>query len=202
MSRLILLRHGQTEWNSAGRFQGTTDIDLDETGRRQADSAAKALAALQPDLVYTSDLRRARDTATPVADLAGLTVRCDPRLRERSYGPWEGLTRAQVKAQFPDEFADWEARRPFRLTGLEGRDEIAARGGAVLTDIAAELESDQTAVVVSHGGLLRPGMVAFMGWPDTVADSLVGLGNCCWADLRSGSVGWRMHGFNLSAHCE
>lgn len=199
MRRIILLRHGQTEWNNAGRFQGTTDVDLDDVGRGQADRVAKVLAAAEPDLLYSSDLRRARDTAAPLADITGLTVRVDRRLRERSYGPWEGLTRAEVGARYGEFLAAWEERRPFHLDGVEPREEVAQRGAAVLGAIVEELPSDGTAVVVSHGGLLRPSLAVFLGWPVDLADTMSGLGNCCWADVKSGRGGWRMHGFNLSA---
>ncbi|MFD0559980.1 putative phosphoglycerate mutase [Stackebrandtia endophytica] len=199
MKRIILLRHGQTEWNNAGRFQGTTDVALDDVGRQQADRAAKALAAIGPHSVFASDLSRAHDTAVPLAGLIGASVQVDPRLRERGYGPWEGLTRAEVSAAFPERFADWEARRPFHVDGIEQQDEVAERGREVLESIAATLPADGTAVVVSHGGVLRQAVAAFLGWNLAQADTISGLGNCCWADVQQGGSGWRLHGYNKSA---
>jgi broad specificity phosphatase PhoE len=199
VSRLIVLRHGQTEWNTAGRFQGVTDIDLHAAGRAQAAQAAAVLVGLQPRLVVSSDLRRALGTAQAIADLAGLQVRVDKRLRERAYGPWEGLTREEVEAQYAESFAAWRQRRPFTLDGIEPQAEVADRGAAVLTDVAAELGDDDTAIVVGHGGSARHAVAALLGWDLAQAETIRGLGNCCWADLRSGPSGWRMHGYNLSA---
>jgi len=199
MKRIILLRHGQTEWNNAGRFQGTTDVDLDDVGRQQAALAAKALASIGPHAVYASDLGRARDTATSVADLAGVPVQIDLRLRERGYGPWEGLNRAEVSAAYPEEFAAWEAHRPFHVDGIEQSGEVAARGKEALDAIAAALPGNGIAVVASHGGVLRQAVSAFLGWGLEQADTISGLGNCCWADVQQGRSGWRLHGYNKSA---
>lgn len=199
MKRMILLRHGQTEWNNAGRFQGTTDIDLDDVGRQQADRAAKQLALLSPDVVYSSDLRRAIDTAAPLVDLTGAPIEVDLRLRERSFGPWEGLTRSEISAEYGESFADWQAGRPFHLEGLETKQAVAERGGKALFTVVDRLPTDGTAVLVSHGGLIRQALAAFLGWTASQAETIAGLNNCCWADLREGHNGWRMHGLNISA---
>ena len=89
--RVLLLRHGQTSWNAEDRFQGQTDVDLDDVGRRQASRAARLLAALQPHALVSSDLRRARDTAAALATLTGLEAVSDPRLRETYAGAWQGI---------------------------------------------------------------------------------------------------------------
>jgi len=91
--RIVCLRHGQTLWNVEKRFQGHTDIALDETGVAQAARAASLLAALRPTMIVSSDLRRAFDTASALARLTGLDVAVDKALRERGGGEWEGLTR-------------------------------------------------------------------------------------------------------------
>src|SRR5262245_22002704 len=88
--RLVLWRHGQTQWNVEGRFQGQSDIPLDQVGEQQAERAARLLAALQPTAIYSSDLTRATMTAAPLARLTGLTVISDKDLRERYGGLWEG----------------------------------------------------------------------------------------------------------------
>jgi probable phosphoglycerate mutase len=105
--RLVLWRHGQTAWNVEGRFQGQTDIPLDETGVAQAERAARLLAALRPNRIIASDLSRAMATAAPLSRLTGLTVTSDKDLRERHGGAWEGLTNVQIRTQFPDEYARW-----------------------------------------------------------------------------------------------
>ena len=106
-----MLRHGRTAWNAERRFQGQADPPLDEVGRAQADEVAGLLAALRPSVIVTSDLLRATQTAAPLGELAGVDVQVDPRLRERSLGHWEGLTRDEVQERYPDEFADWIAGR-------------------------------------------------------------------------------------------
>ena len=109
--RLILLRHGRTAWNAERRFQGQLDPPLDEVGRMQAYEVAGLVAALRPDVLVSSDAARARQTAELVSAAIGLPVQADARLRERSLGHWEGLTRDEVAEKYPDEFADWIAGR-------------------------------------------------------------------------------------------
>jgi len=94
-------------WNAERRFQGQSDCPLDETGRAQADRAARLLAALRPDLIISSDLSRAASTAAPLARLTGLTVILDKDLRERHGGCWEGLTDTEIRERYPDAHATW-----------------------------------------------------------------------------------------------
>src|SRR5699024_7060288 len=127
---MLIVRHGHTQWNGEGRIQGTTDVALDSQGRAQAAAAAEALRTVRPSVIYTSDLARAADTAQAIADVCDVDVRVDKRLRERAYGPWEGLTRTKLKERYPDEFAAWLARKPFQLSGIELPEEVAVRGAA------------------------------------------------------------------------
>ena len=103
----MLWRHGQTVWNAERRFQGQSDIPLDETGQAQAERAARLLAALHPDLIVSSDLSRAAGTAAALGRLTGLEVRMDKDLRERSGGSWEGLTDTEIRTRYPVEHASW-----------------------------------------------------------------------------------------------
>ncbi len=91
-NRVLLWRHGQTDWNVVNRFQGHSDIDLNEVGRFQVQHAAQILAGMKPTMIISSDLGRARDTAQSLADLTGLTVEIDEDLRETNGGLWEGKT--------------------------------------------------------------------------------------------------------------
>ena len=104
--RVLLLRHGRTRWNAQRRFQGQADPPLDDIGRAQAYEVAALVAALEPQLIVSSDALRAAQTAAPLAEITGLPVQLEPRLRERSLGHWEGLTREEVQERYPDEFAD------------------------------------------------------------------------------------------------
>ncbi|MGH8882596.1 MAG: histidine phosphatase family protein, partial [Stackebrandtia sp.] len=150
-------------------------------------------------LIVASDMRRAVDTAQAVSDLVGVDVRVDKRLRERAYGPWEGLKRTEIAERFPDEYERWQARKPFHLEGMEALSEVAERTAAALSEVAAELR-EGTAIVTTHGGSSRQGIVRFLGWPQAQANSMSGMENCHWAELRSAPSGWRLYGYNLSAN--
>lgn len=148
---LLLARHGETDWNLAGRWQGTTDVPLNRTGLEQAAALAARLVGRDLRTVVASDLDRARRTAEIVSAALGLAPPlCEPGLRERSYGLFEGLTRAQCAVQHP---AAWQAfgegREP---PGAEPRAEVGARMVETLTRLARTHEG---LLVISHGGALR-----------------------------------------------
>jgi len=146
MSRILLVRHGQSTWNAAGRWQGQADPPLSELGVAQAETAAAAIEHL--DAVWSSDLQRADHTARALASPHGLSVTTDPRVRERAAGPWTGLTRDEIEAQFPGHLAD--GRRP---EGYEDDASLAARAFAALREWAALLDGG-IAAVVTHGGVI------------------------------------------------
>jgi len=197
VTRLLIVRHGQTSWNGSKRFQGWTDIELDEVGREQALRAAVVLAAQEPDLIVSSDLSRALDTAQAVADLTGRSVVTDERLRERGYGPWEGLTMPEIGERWPAEHDLWRAGRPVALDGIETRDELNARAGAAMAEIVEKV-GDGTAVVACHGGSARQAVASVLGWDAETTNTIHGLDNCHWADVRL-SRGWRLHAYNVGA---
>src|SRR5947208_1264778 len=125
--RVVLLRHGRTEWNATGRFQGQMDAPLDGIGRAQAEAAAVAVAPMRPDVIVTSDLSRAAHTAAAVAAEAGVEPVVDARLREIYLGSWQGLTRAEARAKFPDEYASWQTGEDARRGDGETYAEVGAR---------------------------------------------------------------------------
>ncbi|HET6687559.1 MAG TPA: histidine phosphatase family protein, partial [Jiangellaceae bacterium] len=126
--RIVLWRHGRTEWNASGRFQGQTDIDLDEIGRAQAWESARRLAALEPDLLISSDLRRTRDTMAALAEITGKPIQLDERLRETFAGEWQGLTGAEIASRYPEEYKAWRAGDPLlKVGGGETRQDVAER---------------------------------------------------------------------------
>lgn len=175
--RLILLRHGQTAWNLARRYQGHTDVELDDTGLAQAAAVAPAIAELKPALLWSSDLTRASRTAQCIAELTGLEVVTDARLREYDVGALTGRTREEVQASVLGE--------------SETHDQVTTRVHAVLEDVWALLADDQTAVVVGHGGALRSGLLGFLGWPGELRDQLFGMTNCGWAEVGEDPEGGR-----------
>lgn len=145
VTRLSLVRHGQTDWNRARRIQGTSDIPLNATGRAQAHVTATALALRTWDGIYASPLSRAMDTARIIAQASNLA---EPQpiadVTERRYGEAEGLTGEEILARFPDGVA---------VPGRETRDEVVARALPALTELA-ENNPGRNLIVVSHGGVI------------------------------------------------
>ncbi len=186
--RLVLWRHGQTAWNAERRFQGQSDIPLDQTGQAQAERAARLLAGLRPDIIVSSDLSRATSTATPLARLTGLEVILDKDLRERHGGSWEGLTDAEIRARYPAEHASWNP--PDGEPSLVVADRVAG----ALRRIATALTDSDTglAVVVSHGAALRLGASRLLGMPPEVFGALGPLSNCSWSVLGRRHDRWRL----------
>lgn len=178
LRRLILLRHGVTGWNADGRYQGQTDIELAETGHQQAKAAGRALAStFALTRIVSSDLMRARQTAAYVAEETGLEAVCDPRLREVSAGAAEGMNRTQILERFGEMPASWEPH------GGESWPTVAARFSAALHDVAETVEPGETVLVVAHGGSIRQGLAAFLGWDPSVVTTLAPLSNCSWIEL-------------------
>ena len=134
---VVVLRHGRTVWSGQGRFAGHADVPLDATGRAQARAAAARLVPLRPSALVSSDLARARHTAEAVAAATGLAVTVDARLRGEHLGGWEGLTRAEAEARYPDEFARWRGGHVGRSAQREGLAAVAARATAALRDALA-----------------------------------------------------------------
>ena len=155
MTTLLLVRHGETDWNAEGRLQGHTDRPLNDYGRRQATELAQRLAGDGADAIYSSDLSRARTTAEIIGERLGLPVVVDPDLREKNWGTWEGLTgdeRAHV--EFEGESTD------------DHRDRVMA----AVRRIAAR-HPDQRVVVVTHGGSLRRIQAAVNGVAEPVIEN-------------------------------
>ena len=155
MVRLILARHGETAWNAQKRYQGQADVELSETGRRQAASLARRLAQEEIHAIAASDLQRAWETAQAIAAPHGLSVRAEPRLREINFGDWEGLTYGEIQKRDPQALAAWEAD-PFHVPppGGETLAQVAARVQSALDDVTRS-HQDQTVLLVAHGGPLR-----------------------------------------------
>ncbi|HLU75272.1 MAG TPA: histidine phosphatase family protein [Nonomuraea sp.] len=184
--RIVCLRHGQTRWNVENRFQGHSDIPLDETGVAQAARAASLLASLRPTLIVSSDLERAHDTALALARVTGLDVAVDKDFRERGGGEWEGLTNAEIAERWPREYVAWEA------PGGEDVADVAARVAAAMRRWAAKLDDDGLLVIASHGAALRLGICELLGLPQEHWSAIGGLGNCAWSVLHEGRRGWRL----------
>lgn len=196
MSRLIIWRHGQTEWNATDRIQGHADVGLDDIGRAQAAAAAQQIAAGHPDVIVSSDLRRAADTAGALASVTGLTVRLDPRLRERHFGDWQGLTNAEARSAYPQVWARWRRGESADGAGIEDIDTLRERALKAMTDAAA---LGGTVVVVTHGGTAKQAMGSMLGWPPDVSSRVMALMNCHWAEIQwhVHGGGWVLHSYNV-----
>lgn len=190
--RLLLWRHGRTEWNAIGRFQGQLDPPLDEEGRRQAALAAPHLVATglprEGTVVVSSDLSRAADTAATLTALLGVPLRVDARLREHGMGSWEGLTRDEVADRYPEQFADWMAGRPVRGRGGEEPAAVAERAVEALAD----LPPAPVAVVVTHGGTAGRLVERLLGIDADHRRVFGPLGNCAWSELSLHGDRWRL----------
>jgi len=152
VTTLLLVRHGETDWNRDGRWQGHSDTHLNELGRQQAERLAEELDGA--DVVYSSDLIRARETAEILARRLGADVRLDERLRERGFGAWEGKTRAEIEAEFADAHARWAAGEGPGADDAEPFEDFAVRVRGFLDDVLAR-HPDETVLIVSHGGSIR-----------------------------------------------
>lgn len=172
---LYLMRHGETDWNVAGRWQGHTDVPLNATGREQAHAVAETLRHAGLRRVVSSDLSRARETAHIVATRLGIElVYVDASLRERAFGPFEGLTREECVRLHP---VSWQAWREEQVApeGAEDMATLAVRVVAGLRRVAEEVARDEAAVlVVTHGGALRAALAQATGTqPPPIANGAV-----------------------------
>ena len=163
MTRLLLVRHGQSEWNAAGRIQGQIDIQLDETGRQQAQLIADRLAAEPVAAIYSSPLQRAKATAEAIADRFNLPVQLDPRLMEYDFGVISGSTWKDVVENHPEFASRWlEDPWAVPVADSEGRVNFAARVMSAVQDIMAQHPAEQV-VVVAHGGTFGVYLTAMLG---------------------------------------
>lgn len=153
--KIILLRHGETEWNALYRYQGHTDISLNDNGKAQARRAARYLRENeQVEAVYCSDLSRTRQTAEIAAQVLEQKVYYDGRLRELCFGVWEGLTFSEVYERYRDDWDKWyKDGWNFKMPGGETFTEVVARAGQALNEIASRHTG--TVLVVTHGGVIK-----------------------------------------------
>jgi len=155
MSEIVLVRHGETEWNAEGRIQGyLADSPLTEIGRAQAQAVARRIAGESVDALYSSDAGRTRQTVAPIAEATRLPVVLDDRLRERNYGVFEGRTYAEVERDFPQAFERFGKHDPhFAAEGGESALQFRDRVIEALERLARQAQRGR-AVVVTHGGVL------------------------------------------------
>lgn len=182
--RLLLVRHGQTEYNLVGRMQGQLDTPLSEVGRAQAAQVARGLADWPIGTVVSSDLQRAADTARAIADASSLDVTTDPRLRETDLGEWSGRGHEEVDEAFPGARAHWRLHPRWAPPGGENRLEVSARAGAVVDELmAGDAWASGAVLIVAHGGTISALTCRLLGIPIEHYPMFGGLGNTRWCQL-------------------
>jgi glucosyl-3-phosphoglycerate phosphatase len=215
--RLVMLRHGQTEFNADSRMQGQLDTHLTDLGLAQAAAAAEVLGKRQPLLIVSSDLRRAYDTAVVLGERIGLEVRVDERLRETHLGDWQGLTHQQIDFDAPGARMAWRDNARWAPHGGESRVDVAARSLPLVAELVAEQpewgvdQPDRPVVLVAHGGLIAALTAKLLGLPVDNWPVLGGMGNASWVQLSGYSddavdkaaeleqIRWRLDVWNASA---
>lgn len=166
MRRLLLVRHGESVWNAVGRIQGQQCAGLSERGLAQAALVGQALSEAHPHArVVVSDLLRCQQTAQPLLDALAAEPVSDPGLRERSFGDWEGLTRAEVERRDPDRWTRWRVAGGEALAEVGGESDAVflARIGPVLRGLLASTPEDGVTIAVSHGGTIWHGTHDLLG---------------------------------------
>ncbi|RCW45041.1 glucosyl-3-phosphoglycerate phosphatase (pgm family) [Halopolyspora algeriensis] len=197
LERLVLWRHGETEYNVAGRIQGHLDSELTPTGHAQAKRAAPVIAEFQPEVALSSDLRRASMTAAAFTEISGQVVRPDKRLRETHLGEWQGLSGAEVEHGWPGAMGSWRVKPNWAPPGGESRVEVAERAFEVVREL--DHGHGGTALLCAHGGLITSLTARLLEWPIELWPGLGGVGNCHWVVLtrRGRDTGhWRLMTYN------
>lgn len=209
--RLILLRHGETEYNAGRRMQGQLDTELSGVGMAQAEVAGRALATRGPRLIRSSDLRRARDTAQAIAAVTGQDVATDQRLRETHLGDWQGLTHTEVDELSPGARKHWRDDARWAPPGGESRVEVAARSVPVVTELVDQLDdwgqgddAEAPVVLVAHGGVIAALTAGLLNLPVENWPIFGGLANTSWVQLSGHALPgeapvWRLDVWNASA---
>ena len=208
---ITLVRHGRTKYNASGRLQGQIDIPLDPVGIWQAQQTAQALRelyisspAVAHQIVVSSDLNRANDTAHCFADPLGVPVMTDPRVRERNFGTWEGLAVTDLARDYPEDYRSWAQFRDGELNhGAEPKTEVGRRGVEALMDWSSRGGEDTELFVFSHGAWISQTLQTLLGLDVVSPDfaSLVSMRNAHWARLvpmqiHDEPVRWRLVDYN------
>ncbi|GAB3701890.1 histidine phosphatase family protein [Mariniluteicoccus flavus] len=199
-ARLVLWRHGQTDWNLERRWQGESDIPLNATGREQARAAAPFVAGLGITEIWASDLSRARDTAEELAKVTGLPVKVDRRLREISVGDWSGRKVEELMEEFADVMEREARGEDVVRGGGESVRQVERRVSQALAEIGEAAPDGAVVAVVMHGLAGKVGSLELVGVPAGIKESFGRIDNChCVVIERSHqkSHPWRIAAYNV-----
>jgi broad specificity phosphatase PhoE len=193
MLRVLLIRHGETAWNRDGRWQGHADVPLSEAGIEQALRLAEFLKREEPPVsrVYSSDLRRASDTAAEICRAVGAELIIDPAWREISVGSWTGLSRDEIRTQFAAEWDRIAAGEDLPRGGGETFGDFSARIVAALDALRLRHAGERIAVV-THGGAIRAALLHALGLPWMRLREVAAVGNTTLSELSAGAAGWEI----------
>lgn len=173
---LFLIRHGETKWNTLGKFQGCTDIDLSDEGILQANFLKERMKD-SFDFIYSSPLRRASDTANIICSNTDIKPQIEPSIREINFGEWEGLTIKEIKELYPDAFQVW---RTDELTGPIVGGDLSIKMASIRAKEAilkiVNRHKGQRIVIVAHGGIIKAGLIGLFDWKMTMYHQII-LGN-------------------------
>ena len=211
--QLVMVRHGQTEFNAGSRMQGQLDTELSDLGRAQAVAVAEVLGKRHPLLIVSSDLRRAYETAVVLGERTGSPLVVDERLRETHLGNWQGMTHGEVDAAAPGARVEWRNDATWAPHGGENRIDVARRSLPVVAELVESQsdwgadEPDRPVVLVAHGGLIAALTAKLLGLPADNWPVLGGMGNASWVQLSGHSaadasledIRWRLDVWNASA---
>ena len=197
--RIVLWRHGQTDWNIENRFQGHTDIPLNAVGHFQAEHASKILLGMNPLKIVSSDLTRTQQTAGALSRLTKLEIITHSGLRETHGGQWEGRTGSENRESDEKNFLGWLHGEDIPAGGTgERRSEVASRARSVIEDEMAR--SQGTVIFVTHGGTARCVLGSMLGLPFERWGSLGGLANASWSVVEKNSIGaWSLTEHNAGS---
>lgn len=200
--RLLMLRHGETEFNKLRRMQGHLDTELTSRGRKQAHEVAKLLHTYPIQRIISSDLRRAAHTAQAVADALDVPITYDERLRETHLGEWQGKHHWEVDTDFPGARAIWRHAPSWAPPGGESRLQVADRAYPVIAEQLEQWEHGDI-LIVAHGGTISALTSRLLGFAEEQYPLLSGLGNTCWSQLtvrprfEGEGYQWYLDGWNL-----
>lgn len=199
MTRLVLVRHGQSLWNQQRRVQGQSGEGLTARGRQQAEGTARWVAATHPGArLVSSDLVRCRETTAPIAAALGVEPILDPRVRERHFGRWEGCSLDEVAAADPELWGRWRTGVDvLRAVGGESGEDLVARVLPAFRSHVQDVGPDGTVVLVTHGGPVWHGVHALLELPRWM---LGGVGNAAVTELVLDEAGWWCDSWNQTAH--
>ncbi len=201
MGQVYIVRHGETEWNAQGRIQGHTDINLSDTGRRQAQAVARRLEQVSFSAAYTSDLSRSRNTAEIILGQSGTPLHTTAQLREYNKGVFEGLTVQEYSKKFPDQYqASMVNDLDFAPAGGESMRETSLRMAKFVKGTIPQ-HLDDTVLIVGHGGSLRSLIVALMALPLEANWKFV-MGNCAVSVLHTYPNNTVLHLYNDTGHLQ